>query len=165
MMKKLICTALMLLAIQLSWAVNAKQLFAEFKDAENADYVSIPSLLMKMGRMFMDDDEDKSDAGADLAKKINSMKVLDLEKCSGNVKRRFMKRVNELNTDGYEELMRVNDENEKVKILIREEGTTIKEVLFVCSGPEDCALIQFTGDFKESDIEILVKQETEKKHD
>lgn len=36
MMKKLICTALMLLAIQLSWAVNAKQLFAEFKDAENA---------------------------------------------------------------------------------------------------------------------------------
>lgn len=165
MMKKLICTALMLLAIQLSWAVNAKQLFNEFKNAENADYVSIPSLLLKMGQMFMDD-EDKDDTGADLAKKINSMKVLDLEKCSDSVKRRFMKRVNELNTDGYEELMRVNgDEDEKVKILIREEGTTIKEMLIVCSSPDDCALIQFTGNFKESDIEALVKQETDRKHD
>lgn len=154
----------MLLAIQLSWAVNAKQLFNEFKNAENADYVSIPHLLLKMGQMFMDD-EDKSDAGAELAKKINSMKVLDLEKCSDSVKRRFMKRVDELNTDGYEELMRVNDEDEKVKILIREEGTTIKEMLIVCSSPDDCALIQFTGDFKESDIEALVKQETDRKHD
>lgn len=164
MMKKLICTALMLLAIQLSWAVNAKQLFNEFKNAENADYVSIPSLLLKMGQMFMDD-EDKEDAGADLTKKINSMKVLDLEKCSDSVKRRFMKRVDELNTDGYEELMRVNDKDEKVKILIREEGTTIKEMLIVCSSPDNCALIQFTGNFKESDIEALVKQETDRKHD
>ena len=34
----------------------------------------------------------------------------------------------------------------------------IKEMLIVCSGSEDCALIQFKGNFKESDIDALVQQ-------
>ena len=76
----------------------------------------------------------------------------------------IVKRIDALNNDKYETLMRVNDEDDKVRILIREEGSNIKEMLIVCSGPDDCALIQFKGNFKESDIEALVNQaENERK--
>ena len=69
-----------------------------------------------------------------------------------------MKRINALNEDQYETLIRVSDGDDKVKILVREEKEIIKEMLIVCSGSEDCALIQFKGNFKESDIDALVKQ-------
>lgn len=154
-MKKLIGICLLLVVVQTAWAINAKQIFNEFKEAKNAEYVSIPRFLMRLGQAFAND-EDTEDAR--LLRSIHSMKVLDLEKCSDGVKRRFMKRIDALNDDKYETLMRVNDEDDKVKILIREEGSNIKEMLIVCSGPDDCALIQFKGNFKESDIEALVKQ-------
>lgn len=160
-MKKLIGICLLLVIVQTAWAVNAKQIFNEFKEARNAEYVSIPRFLMRLGQTFADV-EDSEDAR--LMRSIHSMRVLDLEKCSDGVKSRFMKRIDALDTDKYETLMRVNDEDDKVKILIREEEGNIKEMLIVCSGREDCALIQIKGNFKESDIDALVNQvENDKK--
>lgn len=156
-MKKMIAICLLLVAVQATWAINANQVFNEFKEARNAEYVSIPRFLMRLGLTFADEDKDSAEAER-LMHSIHSMKVLDLEKCSTGVKQRFMKRIDALSTDRYETLMRVNDEQDKVKILIREEKKTIKEILIVCSGSEDCALIQFKGDFKESDIDALVQQ-------
>ncbi|MDE5711548.1 DUF4252 domain-containing protein [Bacteroides sp.] len=155
-MKKMIAICLLLAAIQTAWAIDAKQVFNEFKEARNAEYVSIPRFLMKLGMMFVDKDE-VAEAGQ-LMNSVHSMKVLDLERCSDSVKQKFMKRINALKDDQYETLMRVSDADDKVKILIREEKESIKEILIVCSGSADCALIQFKGNFKESDIEALVEQ-------
>ena len=107
--------------------------------------------------MFVDKD-DEEDETRRLMNSIHSMKVLDLEKCSAGVKQRFIERIDALDADQYETLLRVSDEEDKVKILVRGEKEVIKEMLIVCSGSEDCALIQFKGNFKESDIDALVQQ-------
>lgn len=156
-MKKMITICLLLAAMQTAWAIDAEQVFKEFKEARNAEYVSIPRFLMKLGMMFVD----KSDESAEtkrLMRSIHSMKVLDLEDCSSSVKQKFTERIDALSADSYETLMRVNDEGDKVKILTRTEKDVFKEILIVCGGSEDCALIQFTGNFKESDINGLMKQ-------
>lgn len=154
-MKKLIGICLLLALVQTAWAINAKQVFNEFKEAKNAEYVSIPRFLMRIGQAFAGDEDSEENR---LVQSIHSMKVLDLEKCSNGVKQRFMKRIDALDTDKYETLMRVNDEEDKVRILVREEGNIIKEMLIVCSGSEDCALIQFKGHFSENDINVLIEQ-------
>ena len=67
---------------------------------------------MSLGKMFAGHDED-----AEIIRKIKSIKVLDLESCTASVKERFSKKVNRLSLKGYDELMRVNDEGEKVRVL------------------------------------------------
>ena len=150
MTKKLISTIFMLLSIQMSWADDAKQIFAEFKDAKNAEYVSIP-------RQSIEELNADVFNNQTLAEKT----TLNLEDCSNKIKKRFIKRIDKLTPDTYEALMLIQKENNKRKLLIRKEGTSIKEVLFIFNH----ILIQYTGDFEESDIIPLTQEETIKKYD
>lgn len=154
MTKKLISTIFMLLSVQLMWADDAKQIFAEFKDAKNAEYVSIP-------RQSIEEQNTEVFNNQTLAEKTNSINTLNLEDCSNKVKKRFIKRIDKLTTDKYETLMLSQQVNNKKMLLIRKEGTSIKEVLFIFNH----ILIQYTGDFEESDIIPLTQEETIKKYD
>lgn len=57
-----------------------------------------------------------------------------------------------------------DDEGEKVRVLMKTKKETIRELLFVCTGKEDCTLVQINGKFTKEDIDKLVNQETKKKH-
>ena len=131
----------------------------EFKDADKAEYVSVPWILMKMGHMFMDE-EDKDD----IAARINSVRVLDLEECSSRIKAKFTKRIATLNRHGYETLVRAKDDDGSVQILAKGKKDIIKELLIVCGGNEDCALILLKGNIRQEDIDKLVQQETDKRN-
>lgn len=158
-MKKYVCTLLLLLACLVGHAQGINGIFNEFGQEKNADYVNISPFLMKLGKLFAGQDED-----ARMVKKVKSMRVLDLEDCTPRVKERFHKRVNKLNLDGYDELMRINDDGDKVRVLMKMKKETIRELLLVCTGGEDCTLVQINGKFTKDDIEGLVNQETGKKH-
>lgn len=151
---------IMLFSVQMLWAGNVNSIINEFKDARKAEYVSVPWILMKIGHMFMDK-EDKDD----IAARVNSVRVLDLEECSARVKARFTKRIASLNGHGYETLVRAKDQDGSVQILVKEKKNIIKELLIVCGGKEDCALIQLKGNIRQEDIDKLVEQETEKRNE
>lgn len=141
-------------------AGNVNAIFREFKEEHKAEYVSIPSFVMKLGTMLAD----KDDEADGLASKISSVKVLDLEDCSPAVKARFRKRLANLKDDEYETLMHVNDDGDKVRILMKQKKDIVRELLIVCEGDEDCALILLKGKFRLEDIDGLVEQETGKRH-
>ena len=156
----------MLFSAQMLCAVNVNSIINEFKDADRAEYVSVPWILMKMGHMFMDE-EDKDD----IAARINSVRVLDLEECSERVKARFTKRVASLNGHGYETMVRAKDQDGSVQIqdgsvqiLVKEKKDIIKELLIICGGKDDCALIVLKGNIRQEDIDKLVQQETDKRN-
>ena len=149
----------MLFSAQMLCAVNVNSIINEFKDAKKAEYVSVPWIMMKLGHMFMDK-EDKND----IARRLNSVRVLNLEECSERVKARFTKRVSSLNGHGYEILVRTKDQDGSVQILVKEKKDIIKELLISCGGKDDCALIQIKGNIRQEDIDGLVKQETEKRN-
>ena len=158
-MKKFVFTLLLVFVCHLGYAQGINGLFNEFGSEKNADCVKVSSFMMSLGKMFAGHDED-----AEIIRKIKSIKVLDLESCTASVKERFNKKVNKLNLKGYDELMRVNDEGEKVRVLMKTKKETIRELLFVCTGKEDCTLVQINGKFTKEDIDKLVNQETKKKH-
>lgn len=158
-MKKYIFTLLLFFVCHLGYAQSIDGLFNEFGSEKNADCVTVSSFMMSLGKMFAGHEE-----GTEILGKIKSMRVLDLESCTTNVKERFHQKVNKLNLNGYDELMRVNDEGEKVRVLMKTKKETIRELLFVCTGKEDCTLVQINGKFTKDDIDRLVNQETGKKH-
>ena len=146
-MKKFVFTLLLVFVCHLGYAQGINGLFNEFGSEKNADCVKVSSFMMSLGKMFAGHDED-----AEIIRKIKSIKVLDLESCTASVKERFNKKVNKLNLKGYDELMRVNDEGEKVRVLMKTKKETIRELLFVCTGKEDCTLVQINGKFTKDDI-------------
>lgn len=159
-MRKYLFTLLLVFVCHLGYAQSIDGLFNEFGSEKNADCVKVSSFMMSLGRMFMGHNE-----GAEIVGKIKSIRVLDLESCTANVKKRFHQKANELNLKGYDELMRVNDEGEKVRVLMKTKKETIRELVFVCTGQKDCTLVQINGKFTKDDIDKLVNQETGKKHE
>lgn len=158
-MKKYIFTLLLLLACQLTYGQSLDSLFDEFGKAPNAECVRISPFLMSVGRLFAGNEE-----GSEIVKKVKSMRVLDLEDCPAEVKERFGQQAKKADTGDYEELMRINDNGDKVRVLMKMKKEVIRELLFVCTGNDDCTLVQINGKFTKKDIDRLVNQETGKKH-
>ena len=156
-MKKYLVAIALMIACQTTFAQSTKDLFEEFGKEWNAESVSISPFLMTIGHLFMDSDT------PDIAKSIRSMKVLDLEDCSSKVKTRFNEKVNNLQLEGYETMIQTIENGEKVRILTRMENDAIRELLIVCTGNDDCALIQLNRKIKKEDIAELVNEETKKR--
>ena len=153
-MKKYLVAIALMIACQNTFAQSTKDIFEEFGKEWNAGSVTISPFLMTIGRLFMDNDT------PDIVKSIRSMKVLDLEDCSNKVKTRFNEKVNSLQLEGYETMIQTIDNGENVRILSRMENDAIRELLIVCTGNDDCALIQLNGKIKKEDIAELVNEET-----
>lgn len=158
MKKYLIAIALMII-YQTTFAQSTKDIFEEFGKEWNAESVTISPFLMSLGRLFMDSDT------PEITKSIRSMKVLDLEDCSDKVKERFNRKINNLQSKGYETMIQTIDNGEKVRILTRLEKDVIRELLIVCTGNDDCALIQLNGKIKKENIAQLVNEETRKRNE
>lgn len=96
----------------------------------------------------------------DIAKKVSSISVLELEDCSKKVKDDFAEAVSKLNTGKYETLVKSNDDDEKVNILLKTSKDTIKEMLIVDIDGDEATLVQIKGKIKRSDIDKMVKFST-----
>ena len=71
---------LLLLCLGMPALAQADALFDEFKRERNAEYIKIPAIVTAMGKLFMGNEpEDK------FAKKVRTVRVLDMEKCSAVV--------------------------------------------------------------------------------
>ena len=153
-MKRILTCLLLVLAVQLTWASSVNSIFHEFKEERNAEYVSVSPFLLWIGRLAMGNEDE---ATKDIMKKVKSLRVLDLEDCSTAVKERFAKRIGQLKEDKFESLVRINEDGEKVNILVQQKGDEIRELLIVCCSPDDCALVDIRGNFKESDLNRLIE--------
>ncbi|WP_455672777.1 DUF4252 domain-containing protein [Phocaeicola sp.] len=158
-MKKIIFTLLLLVVCHIGYGQSISALFNEFGNEPNADCVTISPFLMSIGKMFSANHE-----GSEIVGNIKSMKVIDLEDCPAEVQERFIKKVNKLDLDGYETLMRMNDEGDKVRVMMKMKKEVIRELLLVCTGNGDCTLVQINGKFTKDDIDKLINRETGKKN-
>ena len=156
-MKKIILTLALGIICQSSFAQNIDNLFEKFSKECQAENISIPPFMMSLGKLFM------SDEGLSIVKGIRSLRILDLEDCPTTVKERFAEQVNKLHLEGYEPMIQVNEDGEKVRIFALPYKDSIKELLLVCSGKDDCILMQMKGKIKKEDIAHLVNEQTSKK--
>lgn len=150
---------LLLLCLSMPALAQGDALFDEFKRERNAEYIKIPAIVTAMGKLFMGNESEEQ-----FAKKVRTVRVLDMEKCSAGVKRRFDRRVAALVHKGYETMVRVNDDGEKVHIYARIKNKVIRELLIACSEEKDCTLVQIKGRFNRDDIARVVNEQTGHKH-
>ena len=152
-MKKTILTLALGIICQSTFAINIDNLFAQFKDKEGADYMNIPSLVLKFMRTFTKSNNDKS---YHFLKGIKSIKVLDMEECPSEVKADFLKEAKKLNLNGYETLVQTKDKGEEVKLVAKMDEEAISELIILISGKDDCGLTLLKGKIKEEDINVMM---------
>lgn len=141
--------ALMLLLATNSMAQTATDIFNEFKDKPNVQFVSLPKTLMSLAANGVEDDNKK-----ELLKKMDSIVVLSIEDDDQLVKQ-FEKKVKNLSKKGYEQMVNSNDDGEKAQILVKTKGDAITEMLVISIEDNECALVQICGNIRPQDVNDL----------
>ena len=163
-MKKFVFTLLLVFVCQI-WATPKAfngTLSMNSGSEKNAEYVSASPFLMFIGKMFYP----YNDEGKEIASKIRSAKILDLDECSPDVKQRFSRQFEALSNNGYETLMQMNEDGERIHIQMRMKKEVIRELLIAIIEDDECSLIQVNGKIRKQDIAQLINDQTtnKKKH-
>lgn len=162
MKKSLTLLLAMAMATASTLAKDAKTLIKEFKNTEDAEYVHIPPMLMKLARLSASK-ADTDESTKMVLKNIKSMDVLCLDDCKPKVKDRLSKAFDDLESDGYEPFVSATSNKENVKIMLLEKKNSIRELVLLAHDGDDCTLILLEGDMPEKDIEALVESQTKDK--
>ena len=141
--------ALTLLLATNSMAQTAADIFNEFKDKPNVQFVSLPKTLMSLAANGVEDDNKK-----ELLKKMDSIVILSIEDDNQLVKQ-FEKKVKNLSKKGYEQMVNSNDDGEKAQILVKTKGDAITEMLVISIEDNECALVQICGNIRPQDVNDL----------
>ena len=152
-MKKIIATLALIIACQATFAQNIDTLFSQFKDKEGADYMNIPTLMLKFMRTFTKSNNDKSYR---FIKGIKSVKVLDMEDCTQEVKAEFLQKVQKLNLNGYETLVQTKEDGEEVQLIAKMDEENINDLIILITGKDECGLTLMKGKIKKEDINVMM---------
>ena len=130
-------------------AQSVEDLFKEFKDKANAEYIEIPKAMMSMASTFA-----KKDEGSDIIKRVSHLSILNIEN-DPQLCRDFSQKALLLSRNGYETMVNSNEDNEKTLILVKTKNENITEMVVLNIEPNECSLIQIKGKFRPSDIDKL----------
>lgn len=159
-MRKYIVTLLLFSFGYTCFAQDVDELFCEFQHKAKAEYISVSPFLMKFAKIFASGDADSHR----IIRKVKAVKVLDLEGCKADVRNSFAQKADSYIPSGYEELMRMNDDGDKIRILMKMKKEKVRELLLMFYGEDDCMMMQVKGKLKKEDIDKLVNNDIRKKH-
>ena len=133
---------------------NADDIINDLRDARHAQYVNVGSGLLGLGRLIS---PTLSEAGLG----ITSVQVLDLSKCSGNVRDKFRKRLQNLHRSNYyEEIVTNQTDREHLTVLIRRDGQFANEIVLANASDMTDALVVIQGHINLENLERIVKDQS-----
>lgn len=165
-MKKLIFSILLIFTTsQLVSAQDLSNWVSGLALVENAEYqlVDRPMLEASLAAAKAADSTGMiSSQAPPFMEKLESIDVINLSSCSSEVKDLFLKDLDNIQDgNGYETLINVIDENDKVRIIARRDGTVIPQIfVFAIDGENnEIVIVRMNGKMDESDITDIIKQQ------
>jgi hypothetical protein len=150
-MKKTLLLLLSALVVSCSvYTRNADDIINDLRDARHAEYVNVGSGLLGLGRILSPTLSEKSIG-------INSVQVLDLSKCSGNVRDKFRKHLQNLYKNHYyEELVANQRGDENLMVLARRDGQYVSELVLANASISTDALVVINGHINLENVERII---------
>lgn len=147
-MKKFFLTlALMIAAATSLSAQTVDDLFKEFRDKPNVNFVNIPKVMMSAFANKVGSEQSRE--------RLNNIELLRVIQMEGDkdLQEQFNKKVKGLSKKGYEQMVNSNEDGQKAQILVKTEGEFLKEVLIISIEDDECALVQICGKLRPEDLE------------
>ena len=155
-MKSIIVSLIFMVAGVSVHAQTPGDLFHLFKGKKNAEYVHLGRLFFSVLRPLVchhDDDPETRNA----IRCVRSIRTLDLEDCDPEVRTQFAMATNGLRIKGYHEMVCSSGNGERTKVLVRQKGNTIRELLLLNAGDDDCSLVQIKCKVRPETLETFVE--------
>lgn len=89
------------------------------------------------------------------------MRVLSIDSASDHTRRGLAGRISSLTSSGYEELIRVSDNGEKVRILARmdrKKPDTARRLLIFAEENGECDVVCIDGKFSRDDLARIISE-------
>lgn len=158
-MKKYILPLIFIFAIStMALAQDLNHLMSDYAKHKDADHNIVTKEMLSYAQ------QSKSDKDAFL-EKLTSIESLDLEDCSKEVKSKFIKEFSKYKDgNGYETLLKVQDEEDKVTIITLKEEDTIKSIYIITIEEDeediyDIVMVKMTGSFAQSDLKGILESQ------
>ena len=150
-------TLLLLSLLVMSCSVltrNADDIINDLRDARHAQYVNVGSGLLGLGRIL-------SPTLSESSIGITSVQVLDLSKCSGNVRDKFRKHLQNLHKiNYYEEVVTNQSGREHLTALIRRNGQYADEIVLANASDLTDALVVIQGHINLDHLERIINDQS-----
>lgn len=133
---------------------NADDIINDMRDARHAQYVNVGSGLLGLGRLL-------SPTLSEASIGINSVQVLDLSRCSGNVRNKFRNRIQNLYRNrSYEEIVTNQSGHETRTALVRRDGQYVSEIVLANSSDMNDVIVLITGHINVENLERIVNDKS-----
>ncbi len=152
-MKKALFTLAMVLMGTIAHAQSIDKFISQFEGNNDAQVIRMDKNMIK--KELADDSNDEEDRK--LAEKADSMNVLVISSDNGKTAEQFDNTLPDLEKEGYERMINVNQDASKVKILSKTNETSIKEIIIIVSDNKQRVFVQIFGDIKPEEVEKMVQ--------
>jgi uncharacterized protein with FMN-binding domain len=122
---------------------NIDELFNKFKKEERVTHVGVGKFVMKFAGIFTN------------VMGVTGIDVLDFSECDQSVRGRLNQAIASLKDANYETMISVNEEKERIKVLVKLKDEYIREIVVLTTG-DDPSMVRIKGKIKPSDIDGVV---------
>ena len=162
-MKRTVFTFAMMVALSLSVCGQSsnRNILRALADNDDVERISIGSVGMWVAKLA---------GGLSNVPGLNGIQSVEIlsinDKCPRNRKETIKKQIASLSDDAeYVTLMDIKDAGDKVRMMIRQDGGTVKELLLaVVSNDDDSAVIRIKGKMKLSDVQAMIESSEKDKN-
>ena len=124
---------------------NADDIINDMRDAKHAQYVNVGSGLLGLGRLV----------SPTLAE------VLDLSKCSGNVRDKFKKRIQDLYKNNFYEVIVANQNSHEARTaLVRRDGQYVSEIVLANAGDMSDVMVLIFGHINTDYLDRIINDKS-----
>lgn len=133
---------------------NADDIINDLRDARHAQYLNVGSGLLGLGRLIS---PTLSEAGLG----ITSVQLLDLSKCSPNVRDKYRKRLQNLYKQrSYEEIVtNQRGYGDQQTVLVRRDGQYLSEIVIANASEMTDAMVVINGHINLENLERIVNDQ------
>ena len=154
-MRTILISFALLVVSMVCKAQDINSIVDKFKHRDNVVFVDVPKELISLGLKSSGNKESEK-----WAKKIDHLRILTLEDANRSTKRDFKKMIEALSWKDYNDIVKVNDNGEKVRIMTQGTDELIKRLIICSFDKEDCVLVVIDGSILPKDIDGIVNDTT-----
>ena len=133
-----------------TYSRNADDIIDDLRDARHAQYVNVGSGLLGLGRLI-------SPTLAEASLGINSVQLLDLSKCNGNVRDKFRKHLQNLYKNRYyEEIVTNQHGRDNMMVLVRRDGQYVSEIVIADASDMTDAMVVINGHINLENLQRII---------
>lgn len=132
-------------------AQSGSDIYQDFKDVKHVTALTLPRALIRLGSKSVKDNNIQA-----VLQEIDKVQILDMDKCSKSKRKKLVKAVEALSSNGYETFTQLKDQKQNIKIFGKQSGENISEIVLLANDDDSCVFTLIKGKINPEDLSAVI---------